>query len=102
MKQTEEQLNKRPAEGCYIKGLFLEGARWDYGRHELTESRPKELYTDVPVIWMKPTENRIKPQKGIYDSPVYKTLTRAGKMSLWQHSKSISRENRMRFCFFNA
>ena len=79
MRQTEEQLDKRPNEGCYIKGLFLEGARWDFEEHELTESRPKELYTDVPVIWMKPTENRVKPQAGIYDSPVYKTLTRAGK-----------------------
>ena len=72
-------MKQRPEEGCYIKGLFLEGARWDYESHELTESRPKELYTDVPVIWMKPTANRVKPHTGIYDSPVYKTLTRAGR-----------------------
>ena len=87
MRLPEDQLNERPNEGCYIKGLFLEGARWDYENHELTESRPKELYTDVPVIWMKPTENRVKPQGGIYDSPVYKTLTRAGKVFFW--SKNI-------------
>ena len=80
MKQSEDKLKDRPTQGCYIKGLFLEGARWDYEKHELTESRPKELYTDVPIIWMKPTANRVKPTDGIYDSPVYKTLTRAGEI----------------------
>ena len=67
--------------GCYIRGLFLEGARWSADSHELTESRPKELYTDMPVIWLKPTANRTKPLEGIYECPVYKTLTRAGRLS---------------------
>ena len=79
MKQTEDELKKRPEQGCYIRGLFLEGARWGYDHHELTESRPKELYTDMPIIWLKPVADRIKPATGIYDCPVYKTLTRAGK-----------------------
>ena len=78
MKKTEADLTVRPSNGCFIRGLFLEGARWDYDKHELTESRPKELYTDMPIIWLKPTANREKPNKGIYDCPVYKTLTRAG------------------------
>ena len=39
-----------PAEGCYIKGLFLEGARWDYTDHLLADSRPKELYTECPLV----------------------------------------------------
>ena len=91
MKETEDQLKKRPAEGCYIRGLYLEGARWDYEKHEVTESRPKELYTDVPVIWMKPAADRIKPETGIYDSPVYKTLTRAGKIFM-STSDSLSKE----------
>ena len=57
----------------------MEGARWSVDIHELSESRPKELYTDMPVIWLKPTANRAKPEEGIYECPVYKTLTRAGK-----------------------
>lgn len=80
MKKTEAELTTRPSNGCFIRGLFLEGARWDYDKHELTESRPKELYTDMPIIWLKPTANREKPEKGIYDCPVYKTLTRAGTL----------------------
>ncbi len=90
MKESEEKLTERPKLGCYIKGLFLEGARWDFENHELTESRPKELYTTVPVIWMKPTADRVKPESGIYDCPVYKTLTRAG-MNLFFSSLNLQR-----------
>ena len=98
MRKTEDQLKKRPVEGCYIRGLYLEGARWDYEKHEVTESRPKELYTDVPVIWMKPAADRVKPETGIYDSPVYKTLTRAGKLSL---SATCSFFNETNFYFIS-
>ena len=87
MKKTEADLTARPSNGCFIRGLFLEGARWDYDKHELTESRPKELYTDMPIIWLKPTANREKPNKGIYDCPVYKTLTRAGTLKYPSHKK---------------
>ncbi|XP_020606105.1 dynein heavy chain 1, axonemal-like [Orbicella faveolata] len=89
MKKTEADLTARPSNGCFIRGLFLEGARWDYDKHELTESRPKELYTDMPIIWLKPTANREKPDKGIYDCPVYKTLTRAGTLSTTGHSTNF-------------
>jgi Dynein heavy chain C-terminal domain len=66
------------SDGCYIRGLFVEGARWDMDKFKLAESRPKELYTDMPIIWLKPKTNRKQPTTGIYESPVYKTLTRAG------------------------
>ena len=79
MKETASELKERPQNGCYITGLYLEGARWGYSQHELAESRAKELYTNMPVIWLKPCANRVKPTSGIYDCPVYKTLTRAGK-----------------------
>ena len=80
VKQTDSEITKSPDNGCYIRGLFLEGAQWDYANNVLAESRPKELYTDMPVLWLKPTANRVKPDTGIYDCPVYKTLTRAGKI----------------------
>jgi dynein heavy chain-like protein len=30
-----------PRDGVYMKGLFIEGARWDYENHCLTDQRPK-------------------------------------------------------------
>ena len=74
-----DSLKERPESGCYIYGLFVEGARWDSDAFELSESRPKELYTDMPVMWLIPTANRKQPDTGIYLCPVYKTLTRAGE-----------------------
>lgn len=72
-------IKEPPDGGCYIRGLFLEGARWDYTTHVLAESHPKELYTDLPVMWLKPKQFRIQPTGGFYNCPVYKTLVRAGK-----------------------
>lgn len=79
MQESYTELTETPADGCYIRGLFMEGARWDPVRHQLTESRPKELYTDMPVFWLTPTANRTPSDTGVYDCPVYKTLTRAGE-----------------------
>ena len=79
MKESPSELKQRPENGCYIWGLFLEGARWDVEMFELSESKPKELYTDMPVMWLIPTANRKQPETGMYLCPVYKTLTRAGK-----------------------
>ncbi|KAF6767842.1 hypothetical protein AHF37_10789 [Paragonimus kellicotti] len=73
----------------YIRGLFLEGARWDFQRHLLGESRPKELYVNMPVIWLIPVAHRKPPTKGSYECPVYKTLTRAGTLSTTGHSTNF-------------
>ncbi|KAG9260637.1 dynein heavy chain 1, axonemal [Astyanax mexicanus] len=86
MKQPVVELTKRPESGCYIHGLFLEGARWDPLAGLLTQSRPKELYTEMAVIWMIPVPNRKPPQSGVYICPIYKTLTRAGTLSTTGHS----------------
>ncbi|KAL6464354.1 hypothetical protein MHYP_G00266710 [Metynnis hypsauchen] len=86
MKEPAAELKERPESGCFIHGLFLEGARWDTRAGLLTESRPKELYTEMAVIWMVPVPNRKPPQSGVYNCPIYKTLTRAGTLSTTGHS----------------
>ena len=78
-----------PEDGCYIRGLFMEGARWDPDAHLIGDSRPKELFTDCPVVWLRPEQFRKKPEAGIYDCPVYKTLTRAGTLSTTGHSTNF-------------
>uniref|UniRef100_A0A669QMH2 Dynein axonemal heavy chain 1 n=1 Tax=Phasianus colchicus TaxID=9054 RepID=A0A669QMH2_PHACC len=86
MKESASELSRPPSEGCYIYGLFLEGARWDTSAFQLAESRPKELYSEMAVIWLLPVANRKPPAAGIYLCPIYKTLTRAGTLSTTGHS----------------
>nr|XP_021152153.1 dynein heavy chain 1, axonemal [Columba livia] len=86
MKESANKLTRPPKEGCYIHGLFLEGARWDPTAFQLAESRPKELYTEMAVIWLLPVPNRKPPVTGIYLCPIYRTLTRAGTLSTTGHS----------------
>ena len=78
MTQTEKEIKEGPKDGCYIRGLFIEGAKWDSAKKQLGESAPKVLFSDIPVIWLIPSVNRQQPSSGIYICPVYKTLTRAG------------------------
>ncbi|AWP03287.1 putative dynein heavy chain 1 axonemal [Scophthalmus maximus] len=86
MVKSESQLREKPNAGCYIRGLFLEGARWDGTAGQLTDSRPKELHTKMAVIWLIPKPNRKFPTSGVYVCPIYKTLTRAGTLSTTGHS----------------
>lgn len=76
---ASSEIAERPSTGCYIYGLFLEGARWDPFDFQLAESRPKELYTEMAVIWLLPVANRKVQNQDFYLCPIYKTLTRAGK-----------------------
>ncbi|XP_060806154.1 dynein axonemal heavy chain 1-like [Amyelois transitella] len=76
---------KRPDDGCCVRGLYLEGARWNVGDMSLEESRAKELHTEMAIIYMKPEQNH-KLQSGLYECPTYKTLVRAGTLSTTGHS----------------
>jgi dynein heavy chain, axonemal len=40
----------------------------------------------VKQVWLKPEQFRKKPEGGVYECPVYKTLTRAGTLSTTGHS----------------
>ncbi|CAK1542459.1 unnamed protein product [Leptosia nina] len=76
---------KKPDDGCCVRGLFLEGARWNMGDMSLEESKPKELHTEMAIIYMKPEQNH-RLQQGLYECPTYKTLLRAGTLSTTGHS----------------
>ncbi|KAG5500386.1 hypothetical protein JKF63_03478 [Porcisia hertigi] len=77
-----------PDKGALIYGLYLEGARWDPVQHSLEESRPKELYVEMPMVLLEPVVNRVRNPEN-YVCPVYKTLTRAGTLSTTGHSTNF-------------
>ncbi|KEG12093.1 dynein heavy chain [Trypanosoma grayi] len=68
--------------------MYLEGARWDAAEHTLTESRPKELYVNMPLVHLDPMVDRVSDPND-YVCPVYKTLTRAGTLSTTGHSTNF-------------
>lgn len=80
------EVTEKPEDGCYIYGMYLEGARWNSTTHMLDESKPKKLYTELPMAWFYPKRNRQQPESGFYDCPVYKVLSRAGTLSTTGHS----------------
>lgn len=83
------KVERGPADGCYISGLFLEGARFDVKAMVLRESEPKVLYTKMNIIWLLPQVDRAEPSTGVYKCPVYKTLTRSGTLSTTGHSTNF-------------
>ncbi|XP_069839891.1 dynein axonemal heavy chain 3 isoform X1 [Dendropsophus ebraccatus] len=82
----ENTVEKPPEDGAYIKGLFLEGARWDRQNMQLGESLPKILYDSLPIIWLKPGESSKFVPQNSYFCPVYKTSARRGTLSTTGHS----------------
>ena len=75
--------------GCYIKGLYLDGGRWDEIGNYLTEPIPKILYSVMPIIWLKPIKISEKPKKHLYECPVYKTSKRQGTLLTTGHSTNF-------------
>lgn len=44
--------------GCYVSGLYLEGADWDVEKGCLVRSKPKGLVVELPILKVIPTEAR--------------------------------------------
>ncbi|CAM9544257.1 unnamed protein product [Chrysoparadoxa australica] len=84
-----EEVKEKPEDGAYIRGLFLEGARWNAETHSIDDSRPKQLYTPMPVVHLSPEQFRQNPTKGVYRLPVYKVLSRRGTLSTTGHSTNF-------------
>jgi len=83
---SHKDIKEKPEAGCYIYGMYLEGCKWDYENHCLTESDPKKLYSEFPLMHLVPVQDRVIPKTGIYNCPTYKVLSRAGTLSTTGHS----------------
>jgi dynein heavy chain len=78
-----------PAEGAYIKGLFVEGCAWDPVEKILCESKPKILHVHAPFMLLQPTLLvDIKPSH-CYNCPVYRTAERRGVLATTGHSTNF-------------
>lgn len=80
-----------PESGCYMHGMFLEGCRWDDTIHALAPSLPKQLFTQLPVVFWKPVLDW-KGKTGVFPCPMYKVLSRKGTLSTTGHSTNFVRD----------
>ncbi|KAM7384052.1 hypothetical protein PAMA_011415 [Pampus argenteus] len=84
--KEENHMEEKPEDGAYVKGLFMEGARWDRANMVIGESLPKILFDSLPIIKLKPGEMAKFQHENIYVCPVYKTSARRGTLSTTGHS----------------
>lgn len=80
---------EKPADGAYIRGMFFECGRWNSETHLLDESKPKALFSECPVVWLKPSESAKIPKRPSYRCPVYKESARRGVLSTTGHSTNF-------------
>lgn len=52
--KKSHDITKPPEDGCYVWGLFLDGARWNEENDHLDEPLPKVLQAPIPNIWLIP------------------------------------------------
>jgi dynein heavy chain, axonemal len=81
-KKHKDDFQGAPREGAYINSLFMEGARWDTTLGSLVPSRLKELFPQMPVIYIKAVTQDKQDLKNIYECPLYKTRAR-GPTFVW-------------------
>jgi len=89
LKDEWTSLTIKPSDGVYVRGLFLEGARWDSTELSISDSLPKQLYTELPVIHLSPQQFRPETTSNVYRCPVYKILSRRGTLSTTGHSTNF-------------
>lgn len=72
-----------PEDGCYIWGLFLDGAR--FKDMVLTEPMKRQLNSIMPTVWLKPCREgeleEWRKDRCEYACPLYKTSERFGVLS---------------------
>ncbi|KAA0178390.1 hypothetical protein FNF27_00239 [Cafeteria roenbergensis] len=76
-----------PEDGVFVRGLFLEGARWDFDEAKLVEPQAMSLYETMPVVHFLPVIPRAEGKKraggvadsaAMYSCPMYLYPVRTG------------------------
>lgn len=78
-KKSTEEVDAYSKEGCFCYGFIIEGCRWDTATNQLEESKPKEMFSVLPVVNcmakdVPPPSD--KEDKTFYSCPAYKTVDR--------------------------
>ncbi|XP_030593055.1 dynein heavy chain 10, axonemal isoform X2 [Archocentrus centrarchus] len=80
--QSVDKVPKRPQQGCFVSGLYLEGADWDIEKSCLVKSKPKVLVVELPILKVIPIETRRLRLQNTLRTPVYTTSLRRNAMGV--------------------
>lgn len=95
-KRTVDTVDAPARDGQFVHGLYLEGARWDFGNGVLEASLPREMYVAMPVLTCRAVVGAISKdlssgagnskQGGaglpgnVFECPVYRTQQRGSTL----------------------
>jgi dynein heavy chain len=85
----EQEPTKKPEDGVYTYGIFLEACKWDWTSWQLEESDPKVLFCQMPMIHINPAKRLELREYPHYQCPCYKISTRKGILSTTGHSTNF-------------
>jgi len=68
--------------GCYVEGLYLEGAGWNFETSMLKRQDPKVLVTELPILQVIPIEASKLKLQNTFKTPVYVTQSRRNAMGV--------------------
>lgn len=94
-KTSAEEIDTASRDGAYVIGLSMQGARWDNIAGAIDRSKPKEMFSPMPVINVKAiAADKADAEKSIYNCPVYKTEFRGPTFVFCAQLKSKSPPSR--------
>lgn len=74
---SPQEVTEKPESGCYISGLFLEGAAWDLKKGCLVRAAGGgELLQELPILRIIPIESSRLKLINTFRTPVYTTSLR--------------------------
>lgn len=78
----ESEVPEKPEYGCYLSGLYLEGAEFDTDLNSLVRQTPKKLISMMPLIQIIPAEAAKIKLRNNFRTPVYMTQNRVNIMGV--------------------
>jgi len=79
--QNPQHFSAPPAEGIYVEGFSIEGAKWEMAKESLVDCIPGETIASLPVIHLLPSE-RFARLNDLYECPVFRTNARESIKSI--------------------
>jgi len=80
--KNASEIEKPLEDGCYVSGLFLEGAGWDYENACLCRQDAKQLVCPLPITQIIPMETNKVTRYHTFTTPVYVTSSRRSAMGV--------------------